>query len=49
MNYPTLSLTLGEWGGHKQQHTLFECIGMMHFNWIELSFFFKCDWGSVSI
>lgn len=39
MNYPTLSLTLGEWGGHKQQHTLFECIEMMHLNWIELFFF----------
>lgn len=27
-------------GGHKQQHALFECIEMMHFNWIEQIFFF---------
>lgn len=37
MNYPTLSLTLAEWGWHKQLHALFECTGMMHFKGMELS------------
>lgn len=29
---------LGLAGGHKQLHALFECIEMMHFNWLQLFF-----------